>query len=286
MKRYGRFLLGTGLVLVASAVLAGWKWHPGEAPALRLFGSDSPAGGELTVSGRSGVAVTGQGGFAVVELFTSEGCSSCPPAEALMARTQHEDQGLSVYCLAFHVDYWDRLGWKDVFSDAAYTDRQKQYSRWLRLNEIYTPQVVVNGTTEFVGSDEGQMNKAIKSGLEQKVQVQLALHGLRQSAGRLDWQCKVDGLSPIAGRHLNLVVAVVEKNAVTQVKGGENSGKTLSQAQIVRELAMQPPDANVDGAGHIDWPTGLDASNAEVIAFLQDQDSGKVVAATRASLQK
>lgn len=281
MKSYIRFLLGTGLVLVAGAVLAGWKWHPGEAPTLRLFGSDSPAAGGFGTTRQGRVAVTGQCGFAVVELFTSEGCSSCPPAEALMARTQQEDKGLSVYCLAFHVDYWDRLGWKDVFSNAAYTDRQKQYSRWLRLNEIYTPQAVVNGTTEFVGSDAGQMSKAIKSGLEQEAQAQLTLHALRQSAGRLDWQCKMDGLASIGGRHLALVVAVVEKNAVTQIRGGENSGKTLSQAQIVRNLGLQPLDANADGAGHIDWPAGLDASNAEVIAFLQDQDSGKIISAAR-----
>src|SRR5579859_6695441 len=105
-------------------------------------------------------------GFAVVELFTSEGCSSCPAADALVATVQKEDKDLPVYILSFHVDYWDRLGWKDAFSDAAYSDRQREYARWLRLSSVYTPQVVVNGHQEFVGSDAVKLREAISNGLQ------------------------------------------------------------------------------------------------------------------------
>lgn len=252
MKSYNSFLLGTGLALVAGAVFVGWKWHPG------------------------------QGGFAVVELFTSEGCSSCPPAEELMARTQQEDKDLPVYCLAFHVDYWDRQGWKDVFSNAAFTDRQRQYSRWLRLTDVYTPQAVVNGRTEFVGSNRGEMSKAIQAGLAQKGEVRLELHGLRLNGGRLDWQYKIDGLAAAEGRRLTLVTAVVEKHAVTPVRGGENSGRTLSEAQVVRDLGLQTVDSAGTGSGRLDWPAGLSAEDGEVIAFLQEVESGKILAATRA----
>src|SRR5476649_2001101 len=94
-------------------------------------------------------------GFAVIELFTSEGCSSCPPADALVAKVQKESADKPVYILAFHVDYWNRLGWKDAFSSAEYSYRQSQYARWLKLSSVYTPQIVVNGHTEFVGSEEG-----------------------------------------------------------------------------------------------------------------------------------
>ena len=79
-------------------------------------------------------------GFAVVELYTSEGCSSCPPADALVAKVQKESTDKPVYILAFHVDYWNRLGWKDVFSNHDYSSRQYQYSRWLK-SEVYTPQI-------------------------------------------------------------------------------------------------------------------------------------------------
>lgn len=91
-------------------------------------------------------------GFAVVELFTSEGCSSCPPADELLADIQKETKGKNVFLLAFHVDYWDRLGWKDRFSKEQNTDRQRQYKQWLGLNVMYTPQFVINGSSEFAGN--------------------------------------------------------------------------------------------------------------------------------------
>src|ERR1700743_3380708 len=100
-------------------------------------------------------------GFAVVELFTSEGCSSCPPADAVVAKLQKESAGKPIYILAYHVDYWNHLGWKDAFSDAAYSARQKDYAQYLKIEGIYTPQIVVNGKTEFVGSEEGTLHKAI-----------------------------------------------------------------------------------------------------------------------------
>lgn len=220
-------------------------------------------------------------GFAVVELYTSQGCSSCPPAEALMERTQQKDKDLPVYCLAFHVDYWDRGGWKDVFSNSAYTDRQRQYARWLKESELYTPQAVVNGTTEFLGSDGVSMNKAIATGLEQRGGPTLTISGLRLDSGHLDWQYSITGNTATAG-HLSLVAVVVEKNAVTQVKGGENKGRTLSHVQIVRSLEMQTPDAGGSGSGRLEWPAGLGAADGELIALLQDWDNGKIIAATRA----
>ncbi|MEO6849831.1 MAG: DUF1223 domain-containing protein, partial [Mucilaginibacter sp.] len=105
-------------------------------------------------------------GFAVVELFTSEGCSSCPPADAVVAKVQKESANKPVYILAYHVDYWNRLGWKDVFSSPEYSARQNQYAHWLKLSSVYTPQVVVNGRTEFVGSEEGALRGAISTNLQ------------------------------------------------------------------------------------------------------------------------
>jgi hypothetical protein len=219
-------------------------------------------------------------GFAVVELFTSEGCSSCPPADALIAQVQQEDKNLPVYILAFHVDYWNRLGWKDAFSDAAYSDRQRQYATWLNLSSIYTPQVVVNGRQEFVGSESGALHAAIQSGLEQQGNVQLTLTGLKLDAGRLDWQCRTEGLVPNA--RVSVVVAIVERSATTAVKAGENNGRTLSHVQIVRQLGMGALDGKGNAEGKVEWPAGIAPGEGEVIAFLQDQDNGKIIAATKA----
>ncbi len=106
-------------------------------------------------------------GFAVVELFTSEGCSSCPSADETVARLLAKNIG-NVYILAYHVDYWNRLGWKDPFSNAAYSQRQSEYASKFRLNGVYTPQVVVNGSSEFVGSDEDKLNNTIEIDLNKQ----------------------------------------------------------------------------------------------------------------------
>jgi hypothetical protein len=229
-------------------------------------------------------------GFAVVELFTSEGCSSCPPADALIARVQQEDKDLPVYLLAYHVDYWDRLGWKDAFSNAAYSDRQRQYAAWLKLSSIYTPQVVVNGQKEFVGSESGELHGAIKNALQQTgaVQhsnqyVQLTLSGLRLNGGHLDWVGKVEG-GMVARDKFSLFVAVVQRSATTQVKSGENGGRTLSHVQIVRELGMSALDGKGGSSGHLDWPAGIAPADGEVIAFLQNEEDGQIIAATRSAV--
>ena len=240
------------------------------------------AGVALTAGTFPGFTGTRAGnGFAVVELFTSEGCSSCPPADALVAAVEKEDKDLPVYILAFHVDYWDRLGWKDAFSAAAYSDRQKDYARWLKLSSIYTPQVIVNGRKEFVGSDAATLHQAINSSLKETSVAGVTLGNVRLSGSRLDFLAQVTG----AARTASLVVAVVEHSAVTQVKAGENGGKTLSHVQIVRSLGSVQPDGKGNAGGHLDWPDGLRPADAEVIAFLQDQGSGQIVAATRSTIQ-
>lgn len=103
-------------------------------------------------------------GFAVVELFTSEGCSSCPPADEAVADIQKEYPD-NVYVLGFHVDYWDYLGWKDEFSKAAFTKRQQDYASHFSLSSIYTPQVIVNGEKEFVGSNYNKLKTAVETAI-------------------------------------------------------------------------------------------------------------------------
>jgi hypothetical protein len=263
MKTGRRILLAAGLAGVAliAGAFVGLKGK-GLGKEGALFGM-RPAGN----------------GFAVVELFTSEGCSSCPSADVLVAAVQKEDKDLPVYILSFHVDYWDRLGWKDAFSDAAYSDRQREYASWLKLSSVYTPQVVVNGSKEFVGSDAGMLRRTIGSSLQEASAARLSLSGVGLSGSRLNWQAHAEG----AGRAVSLVVAVVEHSAVTKVKAGENGGKTLAHVQIVRSFQTLRPDAKGNSSGQLDWPAGVNPQDGEVIAFLQDQDNGRIVAATRAA---
>src|ERR1700743_285391 len=201
---------------------------------------------------------TSDKGFAVIELFTSEGCSSCPPADALVARVQKEDKDKPVYILAFHVDYWDRLGWKYVFSNADYSKRQNQYARWLKLSSIYTPQIVVNGRTEFVGSEEANLRNAIKTSLQKPAGAEITFDNIKVENDKATLKYHTEG----AANNDVLLLALIEKNATTKVERGENGGRTLAHVQIVSQLKSVSLK-NSTGTESIALPHGFDSQKYE-----------------------
>src|SRR5271154_6196566 len=159
---------------------------------------------------------------AVVELFTSEGCSSCPPADAALAEmvANARKSGTPVFPLEFHVDYWNNLGWTDRFSDAAYSRRQSDYARAFRADEVYTPQMIVNGTDQFVGSDRDAAKRAIDAALAKSASATITVTVSSSGAGSYRVSYAVVG----AGRGTAVNVAVVERGLKTTVGGGENGG--------------------------------------------------------------
>lgn len=223
----------------------------------------------------NGEKATGPG-FAVVELFTSEGCSSCPPADELVAKVEQANPDKPVYILAFHVDYWDFQGWKDVFSSKDFTKRQYQYAGWLRTETVYTPQIVVNGKKEFVGSDESKLTDAITSGLESSASAKLVLEA-KQGQNKLTVQYQTSG----ASRSTDLQLAVVQKVARTTVKRGENAGRELSHVQIVHQIQSQAVGKTGKGSVEINLPEGFDAKGWEIIGFLQNRNNGEILAAAK-----
>jgi hypothetical protein len=235
-----------------------------------------------TAKGNSKAPVDDGKGFALVELFTSEGCSSCPPADELVAKVQKEVGDKPIYILAYHVDYWDRLGWKDAFSSADYSKRQNEYARWLNLSQVYTPQIIVNGKTEFVGSQEGALRKAIKNGLEGSNGVRLNLRTTYNVNNSASVQYNVEGKTGNPGSVLSL--ALVQKQAVIKVERGENGGRTLAHAQIVRSLQSLSLSKN-NGSTTVSLPKGVDASGWEVIGFVQNTANGAVLGAARTSFK-
>jgi len=218
-------------------------------------------------------------GFAVIELFTSEGCSSCPPADAVIAKMEKESTDKPIYILAFHVDYWNRLGWRDVFSSAAYSERQNQYAHWLNLSSVYTPQVVVNGRTEFVGSEEGTLRNAINTNLAKNAVTQIELSSIRINQNKAEIQYQTQG--KIANSVL--LLAIVQKTATTKVQRGENEGRTLSHVQIVREIESVSLKSD-KGLASIELPKGFDAHGSEIIAFVQNTLNGEITGATKAAI--
>jgi hypothetical protein len=214
-------------------------------------------------------------GFALVELYTSEGCSSCPPADRLMEKLQRENAGKPVYLLAFHVDYWDHLGWKDKFSASEFTARQRRYAGWMKLESIYTPQVVVNGASECVGSNEQSIDKAITDALGRGTDNTVTLKNSLENG-----QLKVTYTITGSTNNKALYLALVQKAAHSNVLAGENKGRTLSHVQIVRQLTQVNIQDN--GSATMPLPADLNKEAWELIAFVQQTGNGSITAAIRA----
>lgn len=214
--------------------------------------------------------------FAVVELFTSQGCSSCPPADRVLdtLAAKAKAQGKAVYALAFHVDYWDRLGWKDPFGDPRWTTRQGRYVKALGRRQLYTPQMVVNGRVEFVGSSRGKAKDAIASALSEAATVAVAAK-LKQTGRSWQVDYTVEGAPP----GLAVSAALTESGQKVAVPRGENAGETLTHEHPVRAFATQPLKGK---AGTLKLSADVDPARAEVIVFAQDPRSMAILGAARA----
>jgi hypothetical protein len=222
--------------------------------------------------------------FAVVELFTSEGCSSCPPADDLFGQIVKDAQRRRqrVFGLSFHVDYWNSLGWRDPYSDAAFSRRQREYAGTLKADEVYTPQMVVNGTTEFVGSD----------GIRARKQIDLSLKQPARAAVKLSQEQNHEPNSVAFAYEVNqaargsvLNVAVVERGLVSKVERGENGGRTLRHENVVRAWKTSHVGAADKGTVELKLPANLVRQNSSAIAFVQDPDTGTILGATAIELQ-
>ncbi len=208
-------------------------------------------------------------GFAVIELFTSEGCSSCPSADEAVAKflTGNREQ---VFVLAFHVDYWDKLGWKDVFSKPAYSVRQSKYAAVFKLESAYTPQIVVNGRHEFVGSNAAQLNRVVEKELANSVTKPIALtaDGITNNHVLVNYQ-----LNENMNGKLN--IALVQSHAASDVKRGENVGRHLDHINVVRDFKTLDL-SGVKGKTELELPAGLTKEDCKVIAYLQDPASMQI----------
>lgn len=221
-------------------------------------------------------------GFAVVELFTSQGCSSCPPADRLLSKLLKEEASSDrqVYFLSFHVDYWNYIGWKDPFSSRMYTERQYAYSRAFEQGSVYTPQMVVNGKTFFVGSSEAEARNAIKTALSQGAATRLELGEVSTTLTKTECSFTLGQ----ALEDAQLVAVVVEKNISTPVSRGENSGRTLAHDQVVRAYQVQDLGKLNQGKVSLSLPEGLKPEQAEIIAFVQKKGSREIMAAAKRPL--
>jgi hypothetical protein len=186
--------------------------------------------------------------------------------------------GRHVYPLAFHVDYWNDLGWRDPFSSDLATGRQRAYAHLFGEHSVYTPQMIVNGRDAFVGSDRARALQSIESALAQPSVASIVLRRATESDGiAVDYS--VSAAPP--GTHLR--AALVERQAVSKITSGENAGRTLHHANVVRALRTVSMDDGLNG--HIAFPWhGPDPSRYAVVAYLQDPQTLRITAGVRLDL--
>jgi hypothetical protein len=217
-------------------------------------------------------------------LFTSEGCSSCPPADRNLIFLEHQQpvSQAEIITLAFHVDYWDRLGWKDRFSSAEFSARQESYMKAFGLGSSYTPQMVVDGTEEFVGGDSGKATKEIlaaagsaKASIDTKI-----------AANRID--VKIAN----APKHNEATVyaAIAEDGISSRVERGENAGNTLEHVSVVRELknlgTLSPDASDLELSSDFQIGPEWKPENLKVVVFIQENQSRKVIGVGRFKISK
>ena len=220
----------------------------------------------------------------LVELFTSEGCSSCPPADAFLQKLDAQPiAGEELIVLSEHVDYWNHIGWKDPYSSHFYSERQSAYARRLGLSDVYTPQIIVDGTSQFVGSDEALADKAFAKALT-KPKITMRLTSISISATDvLLAHLETGALQESFGLHVaDVYVAVALNRAESQVAHGENAGRTLTHTAVVRSIvrvgSIRQGQAFAQDI-QIKLDPGTDAHNLRLITFVQEPGQGRVIGA-------
>ncbi len=234
------------------------------------------ATGALAADGTC-VARSGASTLPLVEIYTSEGCSSCPPADRWLARTLPSADDAPAAALAFHVDYWDKLGWPDRFARAAWTERQRDIARASRSGVVYTPQVVIQAhdTMSWQGSARPpELAASAAAAPRATIEMETEAAGSRlriKASGRVNPPAPRDGA--------RLVVAYTDGGHVTRVKRGENAGVTLAHEHVVRTLVTGTP---ADAAGVMKVETTIErpaepGSHPRLVAFVERFDAREVL---------
>ena len=260
--------LGAMLGATATALVAGWTVRDG------LAATDEPSSTRRPV---------------LVELFTSEGCSSCPPADVLLARLDQLQPvpDAHVIVLSEHVTYWDHDGWRDPYSLDSVTDRQKWYGDKFGLSDVYTPQAVVDGTVQVLGSDGKKLLQAISSAADQPKEL-LSISGATWNGDGVNFALHEEGAATFNGKTA-LDAALAEDVTQTKVKSGENAGRTLRNVAVVREIKDLGPGADGDRELTLRLPRDVNGDFSgpmRLVVFLTDKRTGRVLGAAEQTISR
>ncbi|MEL6916288.1 MAG: DUF1223 domain-containing protein [Bacteroidota bacterium] len=216
----------------------------------------------------------------VLELYTSQGCSSCPPADVLLDKVKKEYDD-EVFALSYHVDYWNYIGWKDPYSRSSYTQKQREYNIKFRNRSNYTPQVVVNGREHFVGSSSSKMYANIDSYKRKKSINKIEISNIKSEKRSLGFNYKISG--DIKGRKLRAVLVLDERT--TQVKRGENRNRTLINSNIVvaeKDISV----AGESGSSYIGIPEIVGADEKIQLMLIVENDNYDITGAAKSYVSR
>ncbi len=208
----------------------------------------------------------------VMELFTSQGCSSCPPADALLAEYagMHNE---NIIALSFHVDYWNRLGWKDPFSSKYYSERQEWYSRYLPNGSVYTPQLLVNGRREAVGNNRNAVKTLVQEANSESNAETISIENVSVENESIRFHYTTTN----TGKEEVINIALVQKKAITYIKSGENEGVTITNHNIVRTFETQ--NIAKEGTGKINLPASFKAAEYALVVYVQNKNNLSITTA-------
>lgn len=271
-------LLAVALLIIATSFIGGGRAVVGEA---------------LSVSTEAGRARSP----VIVELFTSEGCSSCPPADRVLAQLAQEQSvdGAEVIALSEHVDYWNYIGWADPFSQASFSARQEAYAGVFRREQVYTPQMVVDGQAEFNGSNAARAREAIaRLSQAAKAEVRIALvaaPAAKSVTEENSLRLKVEVSQPpavTAGDVAEVLLAVTENNLASNVVRGENAGHRLAHVSVVRELRalgrIDPAAQAFTGETAVLIPAEWKRADLRAVVLVQERAHRRILGAAQLSL--
>ena len=220
-------------------------------------------------------AKSGAATVPLLELYTSEGCSSCPPADKWLSGLKPDPT--KVIPLAFHVDYWDYIGWKDKFSKAEYSARQRKTAAFAGAGYVYTPQFVMNGR-DFRGSDESRLNQMVASSQKLAARANLSLNATPQANGEITLKATAQAVKPSEAKNVDVFIALYENKLVSQVNAGENNGRELKHDYVVREYfgAYQMNNQN-EFSKNFTLKPEWKGRDAGAVIFVQNSQTGEIL---------
>ena len=225
----------------------------------------------------------------IVELFTSEGCSSCPPADALLIQLERTQpvSGTEVIALGEHVDYWNHLGWADPYSSAAFSARQGEYAQAFGKDGVYTPQMIVDGQTEFAGSNMDKARAAIANAAhapKASVQVSPGANPAMKKTDGIALSVRVENMPAVSpGDTAEVMLAITENDLHSQVARGENAGRSLRHIAVLRQIEVIGSVNTGEGAFTaepiVTIANGWKRANLRAVIFVQERVSRRVLGA-------